>query len=297
MLRIALTCCAAVSLAALSGCGSSTPQAGNDVAAQPSASPQPAERRPDGPKFASAIPGLTVSAASQLPRAPAEAAEREACSHLLSDPKTPAGRQVADRGWAVTGEAQVGGYQAVSFVGSFGQGTSGSCQLGKGNVAFFKGDTLAALAWMKPDTSRSLARIEQLDGNRLRLWDGDFLSQPFADLAVDAGGSIAVGKMADKDAVCGGKAEVPNLYGVPIATARTKLARYGWKPGERDSSDEASGAVADMIANGITEVDDCSGTGFGFCRFTYIGAAGTLSVTTVGDGDSPIAGYDVSCTS
>ncbi len=97
-MRIALTCCAAVALAALSGCGSSTPQAGNDVADQPTPSPQPAARQLGGPQFASAIPGLKVSATSRLPQAPAEAAERESCSHLLSDPKTAAGRQVADRG-------------------------------------------------------------------------------------------------------------------------------------------------------------------------------------------------------
>ncbi|WP_346245813.1 hypothetical protein [Sphingomonas rustica] len=294
-MRYILTPCVAATLTILAGCSSPTPEAGNAVA-QPSPAPSPASGGKEAPRLTSKISGLMISASGDLPKAPAEAGARDDCAHLLSDPKTAAGREVAERGWGVTGEAKVGDYQAVSFVGSFERGTSGSCLLGKGNVALFKDGKLAALAWMKPGSPRSLARIETLGDDRLRLWDGDFLSQPFADLVADATGTIAAIPMAEKDAVCGGKAEVPNLYGVPIATARARLARHGWTPGEREASGEDSGAVGELVANGVTEVDDCSGTGFGFCRFTYGGAAGTLSVTTVGEGDRPVAGYDVSCT-
>ncbi|WP_442678280.1 hypothetical protein ACSBM8_12160 [Sphingomonas sp. ASY06-1R] len=97
------------------------------------------------PRLASAIPALMLTPADLLPPAPASAADRDNCAHLLSNAKSPAARMVAARGWAVTGEAQVGGYRAVSFVGKMQPGTSGSCQLERGNVGFFRGEKLVAL--------------------------------------------------------------------------------------------------------------------------------------------------------
>jgi len=259
-------------------------------------SPAKAARADEQPHLASSVPGLMLTPAQVLPPAPAGAAARDGCDHLLSKPKSSAARDVADRGWAVTGEAKVGSYRAVSFVGKMEQGTSGSCLLEKGNIGFFQGDKLVALAWMKPGAHRSIARLEQRSGQDARLWDGDFLSQPLADIQSDGDGAIAVGPMAKQDAVCEGAAQIPNLYGIPIAKARNLLARQGWKPVTRNrTKDEIGYAIAGLVEQGLTEVDDCSGTGFGFCRFDYTGAAGTLGVTTVGDGDFPVADYAVQC--
>ncbi|WP_420137785.1 hypothetical protein [Sphingomonas sp.] len=248
------------------------------------------------PHLTSSIPGLVLTAIDVLPAAPASAANRDDCGHLLSSAKSPAARQVAAAGWAVTGEAQVGRYRAVSFIGKMQRGTSGSCLLENGNIGFFLGEKLVALAWAKPGASRSIAKIQQHGRSGARLWDGDFLSQPFADIQADDARSISVGEMAVQDTVCGGAAQVPNVYGVPIATARRLLARQGWKPvvHQRPKS-EISYTIADLIDHGVTEVDDCSGTGFGFCRFDYAGPAGALGITTVGDGDRPVADYAVEC--
>ena len=104
--------------------------------------------------------------------------------------------------------------------------------------------------------------------------------------------------MAKLDRVCDGTAQLPNLYGMPIAKARNLLTQHGWKPVARNrTQDEIGYAITDLVRQGFTEVDDCSGTGFGFCRFDYAGPAGTLGVTTVGDGDSPVADYTVQCRS
>ncbi|MBR0668088.1 hypothetical protein GXW71_27285 [Roseomonas hellenica] len=46
----------------------------------------------------------------------------------------------------------------------------------------------------------------------------------------------------------------------------------------------------------MPEVEDCSGTGMGFCGHTYRGPAGRLHVTTVGEGSFPsVAGYRAQC--
>ena len=98
----------------------------------------------------SLVGALHIGLLQRLPRAPATAAgeARTTCQHLLSAPQTPAGHQVADAGWAVTGEATIGPYQAVSFVGSFQQGTSGSCQFGEGNIGLFRNTELIAIAYV-----------------------------------------------------------------------------------------------------------------------------------------------------
>jgi hypothetical protein len=249
-----------------------------------------------GPQLTSSVPGLMLTRTHTLPLAPASAADRGGCGHLLSKSTSPAARAVAKRGWAVTGQATVGGYRAVSFIGKMGQGTSGSCLLEQGNVGFFLGNKLVALAWMKPDAKRSIARIEQRGEQDARLWDGDFLSQPFADIRAGDEGAISAGPMAKLDRVCEGTAQVPNIYGIPIVKARNLLAQQGWKPVTHSRRESEIGyAIADLVQRGITEVDDCSGTGFGFCRLDYASNAGTLGVTTVGDGDWPVADYTVQC--
>ncbi|GAB1362101.1 hypothetical protein MASR1M32_13370 [Rhodobacter sp.] len=59
--------------------------------------------------------------------------------------------------------------------------------------------------------------------------------------------------------------------------------------------------AADIAARGVTEVEDCSGTGFGFCSYLYVGPAGGLSVITAGeiwDGGLPtVTGYAMTCAS
>lgn len=285
-----------VTLAVLLTASACSPQPADPTPTATGTSPAKATRVDQPPHLVSGVPGLMLTSVQVLPSAPASAADRDGCEQLFSKPESPAAREVAGRGWAVTGEAQIGGYRAVSFVGKMERGTSGSCLLEKGNIGVFHGDKLVALAWMEPGARRSIARVEQRGGQDARLWDGDFLSQPLADIRADGNRAITIGPMAKQDLVCDGAAQVPNLYGIPIAEARTLLAQHGWKPVTRNrTADETGYAIADLVKQGFTEVDDCSGTGFGFCRFDYAGSAGTLGVTTVGDGDLPVADYAVQC--
>lgn len=262
---------------------------------------------PSAPQAAGAIRVQSLVAAlrfvplQRLPQAPASAAgaARAACGHLLAEVRTPAGREVALAGWGVTGEVGIGPYQAVSFVGAFERGTSGSCQLGQGNLGIFRGADLLAVAYAPGNDGRTIGHAVAFERDGLRLWDGDFLSQPLADLRLGADGSLTIQPLAAEERVCGGAASVPNIYGRPINEARGLLAQSGWSPvvspgrGEREQLDPR---VADLVRGGVTEVEDCSGTGFGFCGYHYRGAAGTLRVITVGDNDFPsVARYSARC--
>lgn len=249
----------------------------------------------------STVAALRFVPLQRLPQAPASAAgaARATCGHLLGEARTPAGREVALAGWGVTGEARIGPYQAVSFVGAFQRGTSGSCLLGEGNVGIFRDAQLLAIAYVAPNSRRTIARAVPLEQDGLRIWDGDYLSQPLADLHLGADGGLTIQPLAAEERVCGGAASIPNIYGRPINEARGLLARSGWSPVTspgRTARERLDERVADLVRRGVPEVEDCSGTGFGFCRYGYRGAAGTLNVTTVGDNDFPaVSGYGVRC--
>ncbi|WP_160000168.1 hypothetical protein [Roseomonas sp. 18066] len=241
------------------------------------------------------VPGLSFTLLSALPAAPAGAASRQGCESMLQKPAGAAGQQVAAAGWGVTGEAAIGRYQAVSFAGGFEGGTSGSCQVSQGNLAIFEGGRLLAVAYAPRGAARGIGTVEPLAPDGLRLWDGDFLPQPLADLKAGQNDVLAILPLAAQEAVCAGRATVPNIYGLPIDLARQRLRQQGWTPvpATRAGAEGREGALAKQ---GITEVEGCSGTGFGFCRFGYRGPAGLLGVTTVGDASPPVvSGYGVQC--
>lgn len=251
------------------------------------------------PRVQSQVPGLAFTPLASLPRAPA-GADGRLCGFTRPG-QTPAGRAVTGAGWVVTGEERLGRLQAVSFAGAFKSGTSGSCEVQQGNVALFEGERLLAVAYAEPGAKRSIGGILPLEivgqPAGLRLWDGDFLSQPLADLRAQPDGTLALQALAPEETRCQGRATLPLLYGKPIDEARRLLQQRGWTPvpAQRSPGDIDPRADA-LVKAGITEVESCSGTGFGYCNFTYRGAAGPLSVTTVGDGDRPsVSDYGVQC--
>lgn len=246
------------------------------------------------------VKSLAIVLAHDLPKAPPTASDRDSCEHLTIAPSRSVGRIVAGKGWAVTGEVSLpAGNQAVSFAGKFEQGTSGSCFVSEGNVAIFHGETLLAIVYAPRASKETIGKILPLADGHARIWGGDFLSQPIADLRVENGGYLlALAPLAAEETVCGGKAVMPNIYGMAIDRARKVLESKGWTPvrGAIGKSRVEQGREIDLVERGILEVESCSGTGFGFCSFSYRGSAGTLSVTTVGDGEFPsVSGYGATC--
>ncbi len=215
-------------------------------------------------RFTSSVGDLRIAALQVLPAAPAGGSGRDVCEQWLAAPKTAAGRQVQAAGWGVTGEVAAGRYQAVSFVGSFEPGTSGSCLARDGNVGIFEGSSLVAIVYVPRGSDRTIGSIEAFETSGLRIWDGDYLRQPLADLQVAGDGALAIGPLATQEKVCGGKAAVPNIYGKPINDARAMLQDMGWAA-VASAAPRQDPREADLVARGVLEVDGCSGTGFG-CR-------------------------------
>ena len=70
--------------------------------------------------------------------------------------------------------------------------------------------------------------------------------------------------------------------GMPYAQARKTLLNSGWQAVAHSPNRDRSGAMNYLIKLGYNEVETCSGTGMGFCRFSFTNANGQkLAVVTV----------------
>lgn len=253
---------------------------------------------PEQLRAASEIKGLSFVLMSRLPRAPGGRA-RVSCEGQYSlRPKTEAGRAVKALGWAVTGEAPFGPFSAVSFAGTIESATSGTCVIGQGNVALFRAGEPVALVYAAKGSQLSVGRIDAGSDGSLLIRDGEPPHIPIARIdRRNEGYLLRLGALAAEEKVCGGKAVVPNIYTMPIDVARRALIRSGWTPVPGDpANDDSFGREAELRKRGVPEVEGCSGTGFGYCSFTYKGPGGKLSVTTMGDGDFPtVTDYGAEC--
>ncbi len=240
--------------------------------------------------FVSQIKDMSFSAATALPKAPASAASQADCGGFALSPQSSAARALAAAGWGVTGEGRIGAYQIVSFAGGFEPATSGTCEVSKGHLAVYQGGRLVALAAMRAGAKADIGHIAGFGKVGLRIWDGDVVPMPLADLRLTDQG-LVIGTLAAEEQTCGGA--VPRIDHLPVTRARARLIAAGWSPinhggpGHRSDSREA-----DLARKGVIEVESCSGTGFGFCSYGYKRGAAVLSVTTFGDGEDPIVSDD-----
>ncbi|MBP0580053.1 PASTA domain-containing protein [Labrys sp. LIt4] len=249
------------------------------------------------PSTSSEVKGVVFRLLTTLPRAPGPVEGADECSHLTVKPTSEAGRLVADRGWAVTGEAKLGtALRAVSFAGGFEPGTSGTCLVNDGNVGVFDGSKLVALLYAEKGAKATLGRLEALEGGGVRVLDGDYLATPLGDIRSIDDYKFEFNPVAANDSVCGGRAKVPNINNMSIDKARAALRANGWVPVPSSEQDRADSRVADLVKLGVVEAEACSGTGLGYCSYNYRSEAGTLSVTTAGDNDYPsVTDYAVKC--
>jgi hypothetical protein len=247
--------------------------------------------------LASKVNAIRITAVSTLPSKDGDTSDASSCSQFIHAPTSTGARAVRDAGWLVTGQAQVGGYQAVSFVGGLRAGTSGTCQLDDGNVALFKAGAIRAIVYGRKGVPNAIGMI-RADAGVVKIHDGDVLHQPVALLRVADDGAVSVDPLPASESVCNGAATVPTILNMPINKARDVLANAGWShaPRARPMREVEDPRAFDLASRGVSEVDSCSGTGMGYCNFAYKGPAGSLSVTTVGDDEWPtVARYGVTC--
>ena len=139
----------------------------------------------------SQVSGVDIVRLAELPKAPKKSGDAASCDNQDTKTTSAEARAVEERGWIVTGEAKLGALQAVSFVADMEQGTSGSCLLKEGNLAFYEDGKLVALAYAAKNAALSLGRVEQ-NGEGIRIWDGDWVQQPVADVKLVGGKGIIV---------------------------------------------------------------------------------------------------------
>jgi hypothetical protein len=252
-------------------------------------------------RYSSQVPGLALVALDALPAARGDQTEAEFCDHLfVATPETAAGRAAQAQGWKVTTELPFGDLTAVSFVGGAIPATSGTCELVDGNVGFFSGDQLVALLYRSEGDDPMIGRMEPFGEGGLRVFSGDLLPSPVADVQGSGTDDIAAVTLADEEPVCGGTASVPNIYNLPIDKARIRLIEAGWQPVPGDLETQSQSWASHIAAAGVPEVDECSGTGFAFCAYSYTRPIGELSVVTAGEGGEDgglpfVSSYGVTC--
>jgi hypothetical protein len=236
----------------------------------------------------SAIPELRIDRATIVPAAAPRLEAEGECRHRPIAPTTNVGREIASRGWHVVSEAQLGDHIAVAYVRGLLLGTSSMCFAVDGHVAMAVRNRLVAIV--------SAARSDPSNGNpgggvhgdvigyaykvpgsgNFRITDGTGTAPPSAEIRIGPDG-IAVGRLAPADSFCGGRVSVPNIYGRPMVSASRILLRSGWRP-----------------VNARLGLEECSGTGVGFCEFRYRRGRHSLAITTA-DEDHHIVGYEPRC--
>lgn len=244
----------------------------------------------------SQVPEILAASISKLPTGPRPQRQDDNCQNRIIEPSTPAGRFVEDRGWGVTSEVSVGRYQLISFGGKFIGGTSGTCAIRQGNVGVFEGVALRAILYTGKNSDELIGQLRQKEDGEIRLWSGEFLRYPVADISVDDH-SLVVEKLSADEPFCRGRVTVPNVYGMPITEARERLGETGWQPVPQES--EEWGQQIELHKLGVTETVGCSGTGYAYCTYEYRGPYASLTLSTSGElyeqSVPRVAFYDVSC--
>jgi hypothetical protein len=232
------------------------------------------------------VPSLRIVATSELPRAAPDPELSDFCADEPIAPKTAAGAVAASHGWYVTGEQAIGPYVAVGIFSHADDGTSGACLVHDGSVAVFAGSRLVAIAWdPEPVDAGTYTNAGYLAAtsfaDRVRLWPGG-PGTPVADLVLTRDG-LELADFPVATPYCGGRVTVPRVWGRVLPELRAELAAAGWRAVALAKPSTVTDPES-WWAKEVPELQDCSGTGFGFCGAEFRHANGaTLSVSTIGE--------------
>lgn len=265
------------------------------AAASPSAAATPAAAAPvatDTAQPAVEAGGLRLEPIAAVPALPAGPAA-EVSGDCGVAPESAEARVAEARGWKVFGEREWQGYRVVGVAAAPGILAGMGCTSGGGRLLLFR-DGRAVAQVFEPGAPADDATVGVQgfdDGEDAKLRGGDAALGVF-DWAVQRAriraedGVLRLQALPEADVYCGGRAAVPRVEGVALPQARERLLARGWRaaPPQR----EEPGYVAGMIEAGYPEVEDCAGTGQGFCSFAYRNQAGDrLTLVTAGERSPP----------
>ena len=240
----------------------------------------------------SEIPKLLIAEIESIPEGPHPDVSDSICEWFLIKPETISGMELQRMGWGVMSEVNFGPYQFVSFAGEFNRGTSGMCQRNQGNIAVFQNQKLTSIIYTKPEDDYLIGNLEVIEGGALRVFSGEFIEWPVADIQLTNDG-YKIKEISALQSFCEGKSIVPNIYGDTIPQARERLFKFGWAPSK--SGDGLWTRAQGMKDRGITEIQSCSGTGLARCFFNYDGANASLEIVTFGEVAEVVNKYSVQC--
>lgn len=255
-------------------------------------------------RVVSELPDYRFVRLHDLPSSPEKGRLDEACSGYRAEKLSDVARAVEQLGWIVTSEAPLGRFKVVTFTSGFDPGTSALCFSHNANIAVYDNGTLVALAYAKrpyrgPDSDANpipLGVVEAIEDKSGLLILTDPPGAPVGELRGDDE-YLRLTARAKQHTYCQGRASVPDIYAKGIRAVRKKLLAQGWVPARPAEAPGEGDRARDMAQNGLLEAQTCSGTGVGYCAWTYRSTAGLLHVITVGSDFEPaVVGYNVECT-
>ncbi|MFV0624514.1 hypothetical protein ACBY01_10950 [Sphingomonas sp. ac-8] len=281
---------------ARSGSGSSTAEtAGSATASDVAAHTDPPTRDPFRYELTSSVPGSRLVHLDDLPRTTPYRGDADVRDGYCGDTvqaKSVGGRLAEQRGWRIAEEVRFKGLDAVLVVRGYDPGTSGHCFAKDPNIAFFRGDRLIGLLYGRGKNGIGMNTLE-LVGGHLRVSDD---TMPVGQFTL-SDTHLSFDAVAGSDPVCGGRFEVPAVFGQRYSQARTILAEAGWtaKPSSVDAGEDARTLA---YRTRFPDTDACSGTGYAYCAFSLVGPDGVtkLGITTQGeDADPIVVDYRTAC--
>lgn len=233
--------------------------------------------------------GLRLEALGEVPAPPADGeAEVEVGGDCSVAPESAEARAAEAKGWKVFAEREWQGHRVVGVAVAPGVAAGMGCTSGGGRLLFFRdGRPVAQLLEPGARASQIDSGVQGFDDGEDARRRGDAALGVF-DWAVQRArvrvenGALGLAALPETDRYCGGRVAVPRVESIELKQARERLLARGWRaaPPKR----EEPGFVSGMVESGYPEVEDCSGTGQGFCSFAYRNEAGDrLTLVTAGE--------------
>ena len=232
-----------------------------------------------------------------IPNGPYLDVSERPCAYFAvpaDDQKFSISRSIQNKGWGILSEVRLAKYHLIAFAGSFSAGTSNTCSISQGNIAIFEQNNLLGIIHLDAPEATLIGSLELMDAGFIRVFSGDFIQMPVADIHLSLNG-FKLKTISALTAYCNGTSIVPSVFGKAIVEARNVLIKYGFEPIEAIEPSLPAWR-RHLIDAGIREVDACSGTGYSFCRFSYKNENSSVNLITAGDEAFPsVARIDVNC--